>query len=71
MINKELLDILRCPETKAQLVLENDHLVSLDRNSRRRYPVVDEIPIMLVDQSTQLTIEEWTEVMKKHGKSFQ
>lgn len=70
MINKELLEILRCPETKAPLLLENNYLISMDKNTRRRYPIVDDVPVMLVDQSTQLTVEEWTEVMKKHGKQI-
>lgn len=69
MINKELLEILRCPEAKTPLVLENDSLVSLDKNTRRSYPIKDEVPIMLLDQSTQLSLEEWTSIMKKHGKS--
>ena len=68
MINKELLDILRCPETKAPLILDNDRLVSLDKTSRKSYLIVDDVPVMLMDQSTQLTIEEWTDVMKKHGQ---
>lgn len=68
MISKELLDILCCPETKADLVLDGNTLVSTDRNTRRRYRIDDDIPIMLIDESEQLTIEEWTEIMKKHGK---
>lgn len=68
MISKELLDILCCPETKADLVLDGDFLVSVDKNTRRRYRIEDDIPIMLIDESEQLSIEEWTEIMKKHGK---
>ncbi len=70
MISKELLDILCCPETKADLILDGDFLVSVDKNTRRRYRIEDDIPIMLIDESEQLSIEEWTEIMKKHGKPF-
>lgn len=70
MISKELLDILCCPETKADLVLDGDFLISVDKNTRRRYRIEDDIPIMLIDESEQLSIEEWTEIMKKHGKPF-
>ncbi len=70
MISKELLDILCCPETKADLVLDGDFLVSVDKSTRRRYRIEDDIPIMLIDESEQLSIEEWTEIMKKHGKPF-
>lgn len=68
MISKDLLDILCCPETKADLVLEGNSLVSTDKNTRRRYRIEDNIPIMLIEESEQLSIDEWTEIMKKHGK---
>lgn len=70
MISKELLEILCCPETKADLVLDGETLVSTDKNSRRRYRIEDDIPIMLIDESEQLSREEWQEIMKKHGKKF-
>lgn len=69
MISKELLDILCCPETKADLVLDGGTLVSTDKNTRRRYRIEDDIPIMLVDESEQLSMEEWKTIMKKHGKN--
>jgi uncharacterized protein len=68
MISKDLLDILCCPETKADLVLDGNFLVSTDKETRRRYRIEDDIPIMLIEESEQLSIEEWTEIMKKHGK---
>jgi uncharacterized protein YbaR (Trm112 family) len=71
MISKELLDILCCPETKADLVLEGNTLVSVDKNTRRRYRIEDDIPVMLIDESEQVPMEEWKEIMKKHGKSFE
>jgi uncharacterized protein YbaR (Trm112 family) len=67
MISKELLDILCCPETKADLVLEENSLVSVDKNTRKRYRIEDDIPIMLIDESETLSLEEWTEIMKKHN----
>ena len=68
MISKELLDILCCPETKADLVLDGNTLVSTDKQTRRRYLIEDDIPIMLIDESEQLSMEEWTEIMNRHGK---
>lgn len=68
MISKELLDILCCPETKADLVLDGNFLVSTDKKTRRRYRIEDDIPIMLIDESEQLGLDEWTEIMKKHNK---
>lgn len=69
MISKELLDILVCPETKAELVLDGNYLVSTDKNTRRRYRIEDDIPIMLIEESEQLSLDEWTEIMKRHGKN--
>lgn len=68
MISKELLEILCCPETKADLVLDGETLVSTDKNTRRRYRIENDIPIMLIDESEKLRVEEWEKIMRKHGK---
>ncbi|MHB8905319.1 MAG: Trm112 family protein [Melioribacteraceae bacterium] len=68
MISKELLDILCCPETKADLVLDGNFLVSTDKTTRRRYRIEDDIPIMLIDESEQLDVATWKAIMTKHGK---
>jgi uncharacterized protein len=68
MISKELLDILCCPETKADLVLDGNYLVSTDKETRRRYRIEDDIPIMLIDESEQLDMGTWEEIMKRHNK---
>jgi uncharacterized protein len=69
MISKDLLDILCCPETKADLVLDGNFLVSTDKNTRRRYRIEDDIPIMLIDESEQLDMKTWEEIMRRHGKT--
>lgn len=71
MIDKDLLDILCCPETKADLVLDGDFLISTDKNTRRRYRIEDDIPIMLIDESEQLSLEEWTSIMEKYGRKVE
>ena len=68
MISKELLDILCCPETKADLVLEGDSLVSTDKETRRKYRIENDIPIMLIEESEKLDLETWKQIMIKHGK---
>lgn len=67
MISKDLLEILCCPETKADLVLDGEFLVSVDKETRRRYRIEDDIPIMLIDESEQLDIETWKQIMQKHN----
>ena len=68
-LNKELLEILVCPLSKAPLVEDGDTLVSTDKETRRLYRVEDGIPNMLIEEAEELTPETWTEVMKKHGKA--
>jgi uncharacterized protein YbaR (Trm112 family) len=53
MVSKELLEILRCPAC----VREKDGLLTLTRESwlvcqdcERKYPIVDDIPVMLIDE---------------------
>lgn len=49
MIDKELLDILACPACKADVQLEGDRIVCT--KCGRRYPIKDDIPIMLIDEA--------------------
>lgn len=69
MINDDLLNILCCPDSKADLVLDGEFLVSTDPKTRRRYRIEDDIPIMLIEESEVLNEKTWGEIMKKHGKS--
>ena len=65
-IDKDLLEILVCPESKAPLVLDGDTLVSTDPATRRRYRIEDDIPIMLVDESEVVPEAEWKEILARH-----
>ncbi len=49
MIDKELLAILACPACKADVKLEGDRIVCV--KCGMRYPIKDDIPIMLIDQA--------------------
>ncbi len=68
MIKKELLDILCCPESKADLILDGDRLISTDKATRRVYKIIDGIPVMLIDESEQMDQKEWESLMEKHGR---
>jgi len=68
MINQELLEILCCPKTKADLVLDGDTLISVDKETRLRYRIEDDIPIMLIDEAETLSLDEWSVIMTKYGK---
>lgn len=67
-IDDKLLDILVCPESHAKLVQVGDWLYSTDQTTRRRYPIRDGIPVMLVDESEQVAEAEHQRVMSEHGQ---
>jgi uncharacterized protein len=62
MVNQELLDMLRCPNC----VQEKDGLLDYYKESwlicqdcHRKYPIVDDIPVMLIDEGDKwITIDE-------------
>ena len=49
MIDKELLDILACPLCKEEVKLEDDKI--LCTKCGRRYPIRDDIPIMIIEEA--------------------
>lgn len=63
-IDTELLKIMVCPISHAPLMQVGDWLYSTDRETRRRYPVRDDIPILLAEESEAVELEEFDRVMK-------
>ncbi len=49
MIDKELLEILACPKCKADVKLENEKIICT--SCKRKYPIRDGIPVMLIDEA--------------------
>jgi uncharacterized protein YbaR (Trm112 family) len=53
MVSKELLEILRCPacvrEKNGLLTLHKDTWL-VCQDCSRKYPIVDDIPVMLIDE---------------------
>ena len=49
MIDQELLNILACPICKNEVKLDNNFLSC--NKCRKRYPIKDGIPVMLVEES--------------------
>ncbi len=64
-------NLVRCPRSRSELVPDGDGLVSVDPNCRLKYAVRDDIPIMLVDEATELSMEAWQSVMRQHGRDPQ
>lgn len=60
MLSREFVDMLVCPESQKKLVYfpegERDGFL-LCEESRLRYPVKSDIPVMLLDQAERLSPE--------------
>ena len=61
---------LVCPKSKAPLVLDGSHLVSTDPETRLRYDIKDDIPIMLIDEATELEGDDWRAIMTRHHRDL-
>ena len=62
MVSKELLEILRCPncvkEKEGDLIFYQEYWL-LCEECGRKYPIVDDIPVMLLDEG-----EKWVNTKK-------
>jgi len=59
MIDKKLLEVLVCPQSKAKLILVGEELFCFE--SKLAYPINDGIPILLVKEARDLTPDELAE----------
>jgi uncharacterized protein len=51
VISRELLEVLACPKCKQKIELSEDGQALLCRSDRLRYPIVDGIPVMLIEEA--------------------
>ncbi len=68
-MDERLLEIMECPVGHAPLVLVGDWLYSTDRETRRKYPIRDGIPVMLVEESQEVDTEEFEQAMATAGRN--
>lgn len=54
-IDKELLEILACPKCKGEVYLTEDENSLICERCRLKYPIEDDIPIMLIDKAVELS----------------
>ena len=66
--DEELLRIMVCPIAHTPLVQVGDWLYSTDRETRRKYPIRDGIPVMLVEESQVADIEEFERAIAEGKK---
>jgi uncharacterized protein YbaR (Trm112 family) len=54
-LSQDLLDILACPKCKGELRLAEKPDGLLCETCKLRYPIKDEIPIMLIDEAESIS----------------
>ena len=64
-LDPRLLEILACPEDKGPLLYLPDEEALYNPRLQRRYDVRDDIPVMLVDEATQVDGAEHERIMAK------
>lgn len=64
-----LMEVLVCPLARTPLVQVGDWLYSTDPATRRRYPIRDGIPVMLIDESETVAVDEFEKVMSEAGRT--
>ncbi len=58
MVDKQLLDILVCPVTKAPLQYDEQQQELICVASQLAYPIADDIPVMLETEARKLSTDE-------------
>jgi uncharacterized protein YbaR (Trm112 family) len=51
VISPELLEVLACPKCKQKVELDEEGSALVCQTDRLRYPIVDGIPVMLIDEA--------------------
>lgn len=65
MIDKQMLNILVCPVTKASLQLDREKEELISTAAKLAYPIRDGIPVMLEDEARPLNQEEYEHWLSK------
>ena len=64
-VDPKLLEILVCPVSHAALREVDGALISTDPETRLRYRIERSVPVMLVEEAEEMTVEAWTEAMSR------
>jgi len=66
---EKLLEIpLICLKSGKPLFRDGGWLVSDDSETRLRYPIRNEIPIMLSNEAEEMSVEDWEEAKQRAGQ---
>lgn len=60
MLDKKILDFIVCPQCKSDLELDGEFLIC--KNCQLKYPVRDDIPILLIEEAQKVDQDTKKEV---------
>jgi len=60
----DLTDRLLCPNSSSPLVRKGEAYLCTDAECRMSFPIWDDMPILLIDEATELPLEEWQQVVQ-------
>ena len=63
---ESLNNLWRCPLCHGKLQRFSDALLCSESSCRLSYPVVDSIPVMLIDQASELSSDDWQTALGSH-----
>ncbi len=66
-VDPRLLEILRCPEDKGELLYFEDEQCLYNPRLHRKYAVREGIPVMLIDEAEQVDDAEHARLVAKAG----
>ncbi len=64
-LDPQLLEVLACPEDKGPLLYFENEDALYNPRLHRRYPVRDDIPVMLIDEAEAVDDDEHDRLMAK------
>jgi uncharacterized protein len=64
-LDDQLLEILACPEDKGPLLYFEDEDALYNPRLKRRYPIREDIPIMLIDEAESVDDAEHERLLAK------
>ena len=67
-LDQRLLDILACPEDKGPLWYFEDEEILYNPRLRRVFTIDNGIPVLLIDESKQVSDDEHQRLASKNGK---
>jgi uncharacterized protein len=64
-LEQALLKILACPVDKGRLLYFDDEMTLYNPRLRRRYPIKDNVPVLLAQQAETVSAEEHSRLLHR------